>query len=44
MCARGTFPRGTVRAVMNQSQNLKHYHVEQRERESKKMANYFKKL
>lgn len=44
MCARGIFPRANVRAIMNQSQSLNHYHVQQRESESKKMANYFKKL
>lgn len=43
MCARGTFPRATVKAFMNQSQSLNHNHVQHRESGSKKMANYLKK-
>lgn len=35
MCARGHFPGATVKAFMNQSQSLNHYHVH-RESESKK--------
>lgn len=41
MRARGTFPRATVNAFMNQ---LNHYHVPHKESKKEKIANYLKKL
>lgn len=38
MYAKGTFPRATVKAFMDQSHSLNNYHVQHRKTESRKWA------